>query len=88
MLANFSTQKNEWEINKKKSKDGGKNSASKIAIAEIVKIVGKYDVIKHLNRAEARSNFSYIARGDIDFARNEFQRILSGNMSRALVNFA
>ena len=72
----------------RKSKKGGKKSARKMAIAELGKSVEKYDLINNLVQAQAGITFGHIARGDIDFAKNLFQKILSGKMGRAVVNFA
>ena len=72
----------------RKSKKGGKRSASKMVIAELGKRVEKYDLINNLAQAQAGITFGHIARGDIDFAKNELQKILSGKMGRAVVKFA
>ena len=72
----------------KKSKKGGKKSASKMVIGELRKRVEKYDLINNLAQAQAGITFGHIARGDIDFAKNELQRILSEKMGRSIVNFA
>ena len=72
----------------KKSKNGGKESASKMVIAEFGKRVEKYDLINNLAQAQASTTFEHIALGDVYFAKNELARILSGEMGRAVVNFA
>ncbi len=59
-----------------------------MVIAELGKRVEKYNLINNLAQAQAAITFGHIARGDIDFPRNEFQRILSGKMGGAKVNFA
>ncbi len=63
-----------------KSKKSGKKSAGKMVIAELGKRVEKYDQINNLLQDQAGITFGHIAPGDIDFARNELQRILSGKM--------
>ena len=60
----------------RKSEKTRKKSASKMIIAELGKRVEKYDLINKLAQAQAGITFSQIARGDIDFAKNEMQRIL------------
>ncbi len=45
-------------------------------------------MINNLARAQSGINLGQIARGEIDFAKNQPQRILSGNMGRAVVIFA
>ena len=72
----------------KKSKKGGKRSACKMVIAKLGKRVEKYDLIKNFAQDQAGITFGLIARGDIDFVENEFQKIPCGKMGRALVNFA
>ncbi len=57
-------------------------------ISELGKRVEKYDLINNLVQAQAGITFPHIAHGDIDFAKNELQKILSGKMDRAVVNFA
>ncbi len=61
----------------KKSKKSGKKSAGNMVIAELGKRVEKYELIKNLAQAQAGITFGDIARGEIDFAKNELQRILS-----------
>ena len=72
----------------RKSKKGGKKFASKMVIVELGKRVEKYDLINNLAQAQAGITFGQIARGDVDFAKNELQRIISGKMGRAVVKFA
>ena len=72
----------------KKSKKSVKKSAGKMVIAELGKRVEKYDLIRNLAHAQAGITLGQIARGDIDFAKNELKRILSGKLGRAVVNFA
>ena len=72
----------------KKSRKSGKKSASKMVIAEPGKRVEKYDLINNLSQVQAGINFGHIARGDIEFAKNELQWMLSGKMGWAIVNFA
>ena len=71
-----------------KKKRSGKKSASKILIDALGKRVEKYDLINNLAQAQAGITFGQIARGDIDFAKTELQRILAGKMSRSIVSFA
>ncbi len=63
-------------------------SAGKVVIAELRKRVEKYDLNNNLARAQAGIIFGGIARGDIDFAKNELQRILSEKTGWAIVKFA
>ncbi len=72
----------------KKNRKGVKKSASKMVIAELGKRVEKYDLINNLAQAQAGITFGHIARGDIDFAKNKLQKILSCMMGRTIVNFA
>ncbi len=72
----------------KSSKKGRKKSAGKMVIAELGKRVEKYDLINKLAQAQASITFGHICRGDIDFAKNELQRIKSSKMGRAVVIFA
>ncbi len=72
----------------KKSEKSVKKSAGKMVIAELGKRVEKHDLIHNLAQAQAGITFGHIARGDIDFAKNELQRIFSGKLGRAVVNFA
>ena len=72
----------------KKNRKGVKKSSNKMIITEIGKRVEKYDLLNNLAQAQAGIIFGHIARGDIDFAKNELQKILSGKMSRTIVNFA
>ncbi len=72
----------------KKSKTSVKKSAGKMVIAELGKRVEKYDLIQNLAQAEAGITFGHIARGEIEFAKNELQRILSGKLGRTIVKFA
>ena len=57
-------------------------------IAELGKKFEKYDLINNLAEAQAGINFGHIARGDIDFAKNELKKIISAKMSKTIVNFA
>ncbi len=57
-------------------------------IAELGKRVEKYDLVNSLAQAQAGITFDYIARGDIEFAKTELQRIFAGKMGRSAVNFA
>ncbi len=68
----------------KKNRKGVQKSASKMVIAELGKRVQKYDLINNLAQAQSGITFGYIARGDIDFAKNELHEILSGKMAGLL----
>ncbi len=59
-----------------------------MVIAELWNRVEKYDLINNLAQAQASITFGHIARRDIDFTKNDLQRILSGKMGRAVMNFA
>ncbi len=59
-----------------------------MVIAELEKRVEKYHLIHNLAQAQAGLTFGQIAREDIDFTKNELQKILSGKLRRAVVNFA
>ncbi len=72
----------------KKSRKSVKNSSGKMVIAELGERVEKYDLIHNLAQVQACITFGHIARGDIDLAKNELQRILLGKLGRAVVNFA
>ena len=50
--------------------------------------VEKYDLINNLAQASAGITFGQIDRGDIDFAKADLQKILSGRLNRATVTFA
>ena len=65
-----------------KNRKGGKKSASKLVICKIGKRVEKYDLLNNLAQAQAGITFGHIARGDIDYAKNELQEILSGGMGK------
>ncbi len=71
----------------KKSKESVKNSGGTAVIAELEKRVEKYHLIHSLALAQEGTTFSHIARGDIEFPKNELKRILSGKLGRAVVNF-
>ncbi len=72
----------------KKNKKSGKKSASKMVIAEMGKRVEKYDLISSLAQVQAGVIYVHIARGDIDFAKTELQRILDRKTGRSVVNLA
>ncbi len=57
-------------------------------IAELEKRVEKYEPINNLAQAQAGVTFDYVMREDINFDKNEQQRILYGKKGRAVVNFA
>ncbi len=72
----------------KKSKKCGKKSAGKMLIVELGKKVEKNELINNLAQAQASITFGHIARGDIDFFKNERQRVLPGKIDGDIVNFA
>ncbi len=62
----------------KNSKKAGKKSAFRMVIDELGKRVKQHDLINNLAEPQAGFCFGHIARGDIDFAKNEQLQILSG----------
>ncbi len=72
----------------KKNRKGVRKSASKMVIAVLAKRVEKYDLINNLAQAQTGITLGHIARGDIDFAKKELQKILSSKMGRTIVSFA
>ncbi len=55
----------------KKSKKAGKKSVSNMVIAKPKKRFEEYDPINKSAQAKADINFGHIARGDLDFAKND-----------------
>ena len=72
----------------KKSKKASRKPTGKALIQALSKRVEKYDLINNLAQAPAGITFGQIARGDIDFAKADLQKILSGRLNRATVTFA
>ena len=70
----------------------GKKTSWKLTIKALIqalrKRVEKYDLINNLAQAPTGITFGQITRGDVDFAKADLQKILSGRLNRATVTSA